>query len=165
MLTGQVGIISGKTGFWAPIIQVITNSHYNHAVVAINETECVSAEPGGAIIRPISYYNTNNSIVWSHLDLHNKHQLVANKARALVGTPYSWVDFVYAGLGAVLKEHTPQWIANRAANPHALICSQLCDLALQAGGIHLFKDERPPGGVTPGTFGRYYKRHGWTEDA
>lgn len=158
-LTAQVGIIHSKQGFSPWLIRIITRSWWTHVIVAINDTQCVSAEPGGAVVRPISEYT---DIAWSHFD-HTPRQRaqITVWAAAHVGTPYSWVDFYIAGLGALLKDHTPAWVERIAAGTDRLICSQFCDLALQAAGIHLFQDERPRGAVTPASFGRIFHRNGW----
>ena len=62
MLTGQVMLIS-TSGWVGRLVQIVSKSAYNHCTIAINELECVSAEPGGAVIRPISDYQ-HDLIAW-----------------------------------------------------------------------------------------------------
>jgi hypothetical protein len=55
------------------------------------------------------------------------------------------------------------WLRRIVATRDRMICSQMSDLALQAGAIHLFHDRRPIGAVTPADFGRYFVAQGWTD--
>lgn len=161
MLTGQVGLIHSDTGFIPWLIRVISRSHWTHMVVAISETECMSAEPGGARIRPISDYP---AITWSQFKLRPwQRRRIATYARTHEGTPYGWLDFFAAGVALLTGRRTPEWLRLYVASTGTLICSQLSDLALQAAGIHIFHDRRPLGAVIPGSFGRYYVEQGWTD--
>lgn len=158
-IAGQVGLIHSKHGFAPWIIRVGTNSYWSHMVVAVDGVECVSAEPGGALVRRIDEYS---DVVWSRfvLDEEQKSEIVGWALRH-VGTPYSWADVYVAGIAALLRDWTPRWVERIAAGTDKLICSQLADLALQAGGIHVFRDHRPRGAVTPASFGRFFYRMGW----
>lgn len=167
-LTGQVGIVHG-TAWDARLVQVVTASHWNHSVIAISDTHCISAEPGaaGARIRPISHYEqAGEDIEWSRFPLRGwQRRKITGYAIGHIGTPYNWADFFAAGVASILKQRTPRWLDAFVGSTDRLICSQICDLALQAGGIHLFRDERPVGAVTPASFGAYFKAHGWSERA
>ncbi|WP_350347249.1 hypothetical protein ABIQ69_11470 [Agromyces sp. G08B096] len=165
-MIGQVAIISGH-GWAARLVQVVTRSAHNHVVIGIGNDICVSAEPRGAILRPTSYYpDRGDRITWSRFNLTpDQADAIADWAFDAEGTEYSWIDFVYAGIASLLKQHTPRFIRERVASPDRLICSQLADLALQAGGIHLFADQRPYGAVTPADFAQVFIDHGWTDQA
>jgi hypothetical protein len=160
-LTGQVGLVHTNRGFLGRLVQVVTRSYWNHTVIAISDTECVSAEPGGAVIRPIAYY-ADEHVVWSRFDLAGyQRRLITGWARDHIGTPYNFADFVLAGLVSITGRATPEWLRRIVATPDRLICSQLCDYAYQAANLHLFDDRRPEGAVTPASFGRIFTAHGW----
>lgn len=159
-LAGQVGIVHSSKGFAPRMIRLITGSNWSHVVVAINERECVSAEPGGAVVRPIADYP---AVIWSQFRLSGyQRKVIAFWALMHKGTPYSWMAYYGAGLAALLKDRTPNWLDRYVDRTDKLICSQLADRALQAGGINLFQDSRPRGAVTPASFGRYFYERGWT---
>ncbi len=162
-LAGQVGIIHSKQG-WSPlIVRLVTHSYWSHVIVALDDELCVSAEPGGTVIRAIDSYR---DVIWSRFDLdEDQRLLIIGWAARRVGTPYAWSDFYVAGITALLKSHTPKWLRRLAAGTDRLICSQLADLALQAGGIRVFRDDRPRGAVTPASFGRYFYERGWAAKA
>ena len=163
-LKGQVAVVHGKRGWIGRLVQLIDGTHWNHTVVRLNDNECMSAEPGGALIRPITFYDTDHELVWSQFDLDDTEaELIAEWARNHEGTPYSWGDFIAAGLARITGRATPKWLRRITGDPDRLICSQLCDLALQEGGVHLFQDERPLGAVTPGSFGRRFHALGWAD--
>ncbi|MDR6907484.1 hypothetical protein J2X63_003192 [Agromyces sp. 3263] len=130
-------------------------------IVAINEHEVVSAEPGGARIRPIDYYP---GIVWSQFPLRRaQRRRIAVFARTRVGTPYAWSDYFAVGAALITGRSTPEWLRSYVADTSRLVCSQLCDLALQAGGVHVFFDHRPAGAVIPASFARVFIARGWTD--
>ncbi|MFF2493236.1 hypothetical protein [Agromyces sp. NPDC058064] len=162
-LTAQVAVVHSDRGLAARLVQGITGSAWNHIIVAINDTHCLSAEPGGAIVRPISYYD-DHLVVWSRFELDaQQRRRIVNWAWQHVGVPYSWPDFIAAGISSLTKRATPRWLRRFVARPDRLICSQLCDLALQAGGLHLFADHRPAGAVTPASFGALFVELGWSD--
>jgi hypothetical protein len=162
MITGQVGIIS-TSGWVGRLVQLVTRSAYNHSVVAINDRECVSAEPGGAVIRPISDYQ-HDLVAWSQFNLdHEQRDRIATWAFEHVNAPYDYLGFVAIAATKLLGPFAPRWLLRYIATHDRLICSYLCDLALQAGGVHMFRDHRPEGAVTPASFGKVYKARGWSD--
>lgn len=161
--TGQIGIVHSRRGFMGRLVQWATRSHWNHVIVAVNEYECVSAEPGGAVVRLITYYHAEE-VVWSRYDLTASQAVAIRRwARHHVGVEYNWSDFVLAGIASITGRATPKWVRRLIATPDRLICSQLADLAYQAAGLHLFNDRRPEGAVTPKSFGQLFRTHGWTD--
>jgi hypothetical protein len=162
MITGQVGIIS-TSGWVGRLVQLVTRSAYNHSVVAINDRECVSAEPGGAVIRQISDYR-NDVVVWSQFTLDaERRDLISTWAFEHVDTEYDYLGFAAIAVTKLLGPFAPRWLLRYIATRDRLVCSYLCDLALQAGGIHLFQDHRPEGAVTPASFGKVYKARVWAD--
>lgn len=121
--------------------------NYEHAFVVVavelGVVTIVEAEPGGAQLGPLHY----EDVLW--LPCPPQYgTAVADAARTLVGTPYSWLD--YLALAAV-RLHLPSRRLRRyvAATGHQ-ICSQLADTAAKRGGWVLFADGRPSQDVTPG---------------
>ena len=161
MITGQVGLVPGDKGWASGVVMWATRSNWSHMVVAISERECVSAEPGGVRIRPIGYYP---GTVWSKFPLRwTQRRRIVNFARSRIGTKYAWIDYLAVGVAIITGRATPEWLRSYVADDTSLICSQLCDLALQAGGIHVFFDHRPAGAVIPASFARVFIARGWTD--
>ena len=83
----------------------------------------------------------------------NLRAALSATARNLVGTPYSFAD--YLALAALhLKLPVPRVRAFVASSGH-MICSQLVDAVYCRNGLHLFTDGRPSQDVTPGDLDRY----------
>ncbi len=74
-------------------------------------------------------------------------QVVAESARCLVGTPYSFLDYAaIAGLHLGIKNGP---IRRYVRSSGHMICSQLADQALTDAGWHTFSDGRLSQDVTP----------------
>lgn len=127
-------------------------SDYQHAFVHVGNGKIVEAEPGGAIESYVSRY-AEETVRW----LRCPEVLgpgVADAARSLLGTPYSFLDY---GAIALHRLHVPApHLKAYVQSSRHLICSQLCDEAAMLGGWHLFRDRRWPGFVTPGSLYRLY---------
>lgn len=161
MITGQIGICRSEHWF-SRIVQIVTGSHWGHVIVAVSNDRCVSAEPGGARYRPISHYADNEELVWSQLDLTiEQRRIIQRWAINHIRTPYNWLDYYAIGIAMITKSATPGWLRRWLTSTDSLQCAQLADQALQAAGIHLFKDDRVPGAIYPGSFGRYFHAKGW----
>jgi hypothetical protein len=138
------------------VIRVATRSHFNHAFVVIEDGMVVEAQPGGAVIAALG---DRTGVVYStgSVDLHDSDRtIICRAAKALVGTPYGWLDIASIGLlqyGVRLKP-----VRDRVLRRDELICSQLVDTAYAIAGVHLFQDGRLPLDVTPGDLA---KRIGW----
>lgn len=159
MLTGQIGIRRNSTGFMGRRIEWATHSTTHHVVVAVSETHCVSAEPGGTRLRLISDYP---HLDWSSFDLTDaQRDTITTLAlrSAAVRIPYNYA--IYPPLlwqrltGRPVHGAVADWLASR---PHEN-CSQLADDIYNAAGIHLFPDIARL--VTPGDFERLYVRLGF----
>ena len=79
MITGQIGLRRHSGGWVGKAIEWATRSHTHHVVVAVSETVCISAEPGGARYRPITDYP---SLVWSRFGLTTAQQDLIRDAAA-----------------------------------------------------------------------------------
>lgn len=162
MIAGQVGLVPATPNWGSYVVVWATGSAYTHMVVAVSETHCVSAEPGGARLRPISDYPDT---IWSRFELtpRQRHAIV-RYANSKIDTPYGWIEYLATGLALVTKRATPNWLRRFIGREDRLICSQLSYLALKAGGVNPDMGRRPTLAVIPGDFGRYYVQQGWATE-
>lgn len=117
-----------------------------HAFVLLGAGLIVEAEPGGARVARLDQY-AGRPLAWIPCP-PQLQDAVAAQARALVGTPYSFLD--YAAL-ATHRLHLPApGLRPYIADSGHMLCSQLADEAARRAGWHLFADGRWPGYVTPG---------------
>lgn len=121
---------------------------YHHAFVVLDRGEILEAEPGGARIRPLSQYDGTNA-VYSSWDLtDDQRAMVVAQARPLIGTPYSWLD--YLSLALHRFHIRPPGLKAYIASTGHMLCSQLADEVYRRAGLQMFNDGRWPGDVTPG---------------
>jgi hypothetical protein len=114
--------------------------------------EIIEAEPGGALLSPLSRYDADR-IAWLHCPDFARGAVVA-AALSFKGVPYSFLDY-----GAIAAHRLHLWapgLKHYIETSGHMICSQLADRAADKGGWHLFADERWPGYVTPGSLRRLY---------
>lgn len=160
-LTGQIGLRMHSTGFVGHAIETITQSNTHHVVIAINETHVVSAEPGGAVIRPMTDYP---EIIWSRFDYtDDERQHMAVLAASMNRQEYNYLGFIVIGLELLTKRHAPNSIARALSYQDRMFCSQMADFCLRKAGIDLFHSEW--GMVSPGDFEDYFRTQGWLSPA
>lgn len=158
-LRGQIALIPHGINIWQKLIELVTNAPVHHCVVAISETECVSAEINGVRIRPISDFP---HAIWSHFELTDPQRYdIARFALKQIGKPYALVDDLLIGIALLLKSHVPDWIVDKINDDGHWQCAELADASLLAGGISAIEPGRPPCVVFPGSFMPYFKAHGW----
>jgi cell wall-associated NlpC family hydrolase len=128
---------------------------YEHAFVYVGAGEIVEAEPGGALLSPLSRYD-GCDIQWYPVRSGN-FEIVRN-ALALVGTPYSFAD--YFALAAMRFHLWPlsRWLRGYVRDSGHMMCSQLVDECYRRAGVHLYSDGRAPGDVTPGDLYRLIRQ-------
>lgn len=159
MLTGQVGLLRFSAGWIGKAIEWATDSHTYHVIVAVSETECVSADLHGVHYKALSDYR---HVDWSSFELTaDQVAAIIAAARLYVDrpTPYNlaiyppllWQKLTGRKVGGLLAK----WLSKRPNEN----CSQLSDDIYNKAGIHLFEDI--PEIVTPGDFERYFKAKGW----
>lgn len=159
-LTGQFGLtkIRGRVGWWVGLGQFLLGdaSQFTHVFVVVDAGQVVEAMPGGAILTPLSTYLTGEragDTVLSRIPLTDEQRAqVVEAARSLIGTPYSFADYL-----ALALDHwgiRPRWLRRYIADSGHLICSALVDECYRRAGISLFADQRDPGDVTPGDLTR-----------
>jgi hypothetical protein len=120
-------------------------ARYEHAFTYVGDGTIVEAEPGGARLASLTEYDAG-TVLW--LDCPAEFgQAVADAARSLIGTPYSFVDYL-AITAHRLRIPAPGLRRYIESSRHA-ICSQLSDLAAGRGGWRIFNDGRWCGFVAP----------------
>ena len=145
--TGQFGVVrTNSLAAW--LIRLGTRSQVNHAFVFIEEDRIVEAEGKGAVISHISKYDGALCPVSDFALTDTEQAAVVEQARAVVGTPYGYLDI--ACLTLLSLGIRWQWLLARAQSSKTLICSQLVDRVYRDAGLHLYEDGRPDGEVTPG---------------
>jgi hypothetical protein len=123
----------------------------------------VEAEPGGARIGNLSRYAGHPLLICDAPvtlaggDEAATRARVVAEASKLLGTPYSFLDYLAL---ALLHLHLPlaSWVRKRVETSKHLICSALCDRAYMNAGISLFNDGRLVGDVMPSDLSA------WAED-
>ncbi|MFD4234276.1 hypothetical protein [Streptomyces sp. NPDC058542] len=143
--------ISGITGRLVVAGQALVGdaAPVQHAFVYVGNGMVVQAMPGGAELIPIE--EASPVVQWStgHFALtEDQCDAMVVEAVALVGTPYSFLD--YASIALAHYRIRPAWVRDFVADTGHMICSQLVDEVYLRAGVHLFDDGRLPGDVTPG---------------
>lgn len=145
---GDIGLVSikGITGWLIRVGQWINGdgyANYEHAFIMVDPDTLVEAEPSGAIHTTF----TDRPVLWIHCPARYR-RAVADAALELVGTPYSFADYLAI---AAVRLHIPSRALRRyVTSSKHMICSQLVDEAARRGGWDLFTDGRLPQDVTPG---------------
>jgi hypothetical protein len=155
-------------------------TRYSHAALVVDGGHVVEAMPGGARLSPlIKYVGRGGNVAvcdspvriavvdavatgqinpWEATDHEDTIRAqVAAAGRALVGTPYSFLDYLSVAL--LHFGIRPAWLLRYVQSSRHMICSQLVDTAYEAAGLHLFDNGRFPGDVTPGDLDRYRTGH------
>lgn len=168
----QVGLVctTGPAGRLIRAVEGPRAEGVTHVIVGLGNGESIGAEPHGAKIRPVSYWQPQLVAV-SHFELTPKETTwIAEFARGLEGTPYNYADDVLIGLlqlrghrseGFVTGDTAPHWLYERISQTRTLQCAQLADLSYWAAGIGLFEGGRIPGLVMPGDYVDLFKHAGW----
>ena len=157
MLAGQVGLRRNATDWLGKAVEWFTNSDTHHVVVAINETQVVSADRPKVIIKDILEYP---HLDWSEFDFEpGQSEAVVASALNMVGRPYSMATIICIAISRFTGVPIPQYIRNWLNNRANVDCSSLADIALMHGGKDLFPHD--PALVTPADFKAYFVLHGW----
>lgn len=128
-------------------------SRWTHAFVVLEDGLCIEAAPLGARIVPLKKYAGRSVYSTGRLDVTDEQRArIAVEAAALVGVPYSFLD--YLALALVRYAGGSGWLGRYLQSREHQICSQLVDSAYLRAGVHLFDDGRLPQDVTPGDLAR-----------
>lgn len=147
---GDIGCtqIHGDIGLLIRIGQYLNGdgfADYEHCVVYLGNGQIAEAEPGGARIAELTEYNARN-IAWLRCP-PDRGEAVADAARSLIGTPYSFLDYLAFALHRI-RIPAPGLKRYIASRKH-LLCSAYADYAAQLGGWTLYSDGRWWGYVDP----------------
>lgn len=158
-LAGQVGLCLDGTTFWSSTVEHVTQSRAHHVVVAYSETMCISAQPGGARLRPITDFP---NAVWSRFELTDaQRDMIRALAYQYRNTPYNYAGFVLIGAQVAAGRPVPDWLARAVSRSQRMECAQLADMLLSAAGVSVFDDGREPGLMFPGEWERKFDERGW----
>ncbi|AEW92784.1 MULTISPECIES: C40 family peptidase [Streptomycetaceae] len=150
---GDIGLttISGAVGKLIRLGQWLNGNgfgDYEHAFVVLPGERILEAEPGGARVRPLTAYDgAVVRYVYPPGLTDEQRTAVCAAARAYVGVPYSFLDYL-----AIALHRFRLWVPGLRryiAGTGHMICSQLADQCYQDAGVRLFADGRWPGYVTP----------------
>jgi len=149
---GDIGLtkIGGLAGLFVNFGQWFVGDFapVQHALIYVGDGMVVQAMPSGAEL--IRLEDASPVVMWSTdlIDLRDSERfLIAYEALRLVGTPYSFLDYLSIALER-LGIHS-KLIRDRVESSGHLICSQLVVLAYERAGIDLFPGTFP-GDHTPG---------------
>jgi len=151
---GDIGLsrITGFTGLFISFGQWLIGdaSRYTHAFIVVDDTTVVEAMPGGASYGSLQHYLDNGAVFSSGKIVPTDEQraFIVTDARSLIGTPYSFLDYLAIGLHRLGMR--PRFIEKYVSSNKHMICSQLVDYVYCRAGIHLFFDARLSQNVTPG---------------
>jgi uncharacterized protein YycO len=149
---GDFGLtqIKGWTGWLIRFLQWLNRSgfrDYEHAFIVMPADKVLGAQPGGARLDDNTYDPAHT--VYSAVALTTmQRQAIVSVATKLIGTPYSFLDYVSLALHRL--HIRPKFVEAHVESTHHMICSQLVDAIYHWAGVQLFQDGRWPGDVTPG---------------
>jgi hypothetical protein len=159
-------------GLPAKGIRLVTRAPVNHAALLTDTDTLIEADPGGAREVPLSTYDGMPQW-WSSSPLFFSGVIDAQRAAVVAagrsfvaandgkGIPYGWIDDACVGANDLFHFHDPAWMVRQLRRVDRLMCSQLVDYAWFLAGVHLFKDDRPFGGVSPGALLPFTVRAGF----
>lgn len=152
-LVGQVGLRQHAKPFtWGWAIEKETHSISHHSVIVVDETHCVSAQPGGAALVRIDSYP---SLVYTSLPyVGDEGKKVAAAALEMIGRPYNYAALAVMGAEFTFGTNAPRWLDWLVTHNGALDCSGLCHRAIERGtGYSLFP--KSVGLIWPGLFEQF----------
>lgn len=144
---GDFGIIKSN-GIAARLIQLGTISRWNHAFIYLGDGVIAEATPSkGIIISPVTKYN---KIAWNqHQELtDDQRSQIVNKANALLGTTYGFLDILIIGLRILGLKFLGGKLLEKLSMRQGIICSEYVAICYQNTGINLVN--KPEYLVTPG---------------
>lgn len=152
---GDIGLVH-ITGFTGALITagqwlVGSASYWTHAFVVVEDGMVVQAQPGGAERIPLADAVAGRRVVYSDLQISadQRGEIIAH-ANRLVGTPYSYLDYVAIAAARWFRWRRPM---DYVEDERHMICSQLADESYWMSGVCLFPN-RDPGDVAPGDIAR-----------
>lgn len=151
-LSGDFGLtkIRGLAGAFVSFGQWFVGDFapVQHALVYVGDGWVVQAMPSGAEL--IRLNQASPVVKWSTglVPLGaGEREVICREAVQLVGTPYSFLDYVSIALERFGIR--PKFVRDMVASSERLICSQLVELVYERAGVDLFPGSWP-GDCTPG---------------
>ena len=152
-LPGDIGLyrIPGIGGFLIGLGQLLLGdgSRYTHAFIVVDDFRAIAAQPSGARYDYLEQNYPQAIYSTGRIPLTDAQRVsIVAEATKLLGTPYSWLDYLSIGL---YRFHIRFGFIERYIQDSGhMICSQLVDEVYKRAGIALFSDGRLPQSVTPG---------------
>jgi hypothetical protein len=140
---------AGIASRWQTGLPVYAHPSQGGRIISNNTLFIVQAEPHGAVEVP--WYWGHCPHAWSTGKVPACPR-AADYARSLIGTGYSFIDYLAIATHEKLHWDIPG-LQRFIADTGHMICSQLVDQARLLGGSHLFSDGRWPGYVKPSDLG------------
>lgn len=152
-LPGDIGLtkVKGPVGWLIHGLQWLNGDFgpAEHVYVVLDDDTVFEAQPGGAVITPLSEYDdrwheyVDYDLTW------DQRARIVSRARTYVGIGYNWTTYFY--LAAHRLHFRPKWLKRRLENEKRLICSQAADKIWRDEGIDLFPDKEDFD-ITPADF-------------
>ena len=157
--TGDVGLVKveGFVGWLIDRAQRLNRANkkfakYEHVLLCVGTDWALEGQPGGAVITRVSARYKDRPIVWVRPfpDLTDEEMAkVGNEASKLVGTPYSFLDYLAL---AIRRFNLPfPGVEKRVVSTKHMICSQIITEVFRRMGRDPFPGE-PSGYVTPADY-------------
>lgn len=172
--------IQGRTGWWVGTAQALLGmpSEWTHAGIVGPHGVTYEAAPGGVHEGHVDDLQGRPHIVCDapvrlavaaanlpDVEARGEYErqlreAVVFAAREMLGTPYSFLDYVALALYH-LAPNAPvtKWARSRVQSSGHLICSAFDDRTFDRAGIHLYDDGRLPGDVTPSDLDAWIDDH------
>ena len=171
MLVGDVGLttVSGYVGLGIRLGERWLDGHgeFQHAFVVVDTSgRIVEAEPGGARLAHVSEYATHRLAFASEFGIVpdvGERALIATEALHLLGTPYSFLDYVALALHRADEDgdgRLTRWAHDRVHDSGHMICSELAATAQYAAPSLRGLYGPSAQDVTPGDMIATWRRHG-----
>lgn len=159
MIAGQVGLVRYSRGWVGKVVEWATNSTSHHVVIAIDGTQCVSADLPRVVVRPISGFH---SMEFSRFDLTEEQvQAITASALSMVGRPYNVQAIILLLLSRLTRVPIPRFAVKWLENNQELDCSQLCHIATRAGGLELFPHDASL--TVPAHYEHLFRERNWLD--
>lgn len=157
MIVGQVGLVRYSRGWVGKVVEWATDSTSHHVVIAVNETDCVSADLPRVIVRPHSEFH---SLEWSGYSLTEEQvQAITASALGMVGRGYNVAAIVLLLLSKLTSVPIPRFAVAWLERRPEVDCSQLVHLAYRAGGLELFPHDASL--TVPAHYEQIFRERGW----
>lgn len=134
-----------------------------HAFTVLPDKRIFEAQPGGAVISYMTRY-AGKPILFARMPLTDEQRAqVVPTVMKYLGTPYSFLDYVYLALWRVGIR--PARLRDAVQSSGHMICSQAVDKVQEELGNNLFTDARLNQDVTPGDLFALFEEKGWWDVA